>query len=813
MKLLKFGGSSIGNESRINSVIDILDKYYFSKNEKISIVFSAFQTITDRLIELGKLAYQRDESYRRKFYEIKDFHQQLCKSLMKGNDKFEFLDLLFTEMFDVLNGIFLVKELTPRTLDYLMSFGERLSCSIITNVLNSRGFYCEFLDATKIIKTDSNFGSARVDFDKTNKLTKEYFKQYKKTQIITGFIGSTQDNEITTLGRGGSDYTASIIGSALKCEEIQIWTDVDGILTCDPRIVKEAIPLKAVTYEEAMELSHFGAKVIHPPTMAPALKNKVKIRIKNTFNPDFKGTVILEREESLPFTIKGISSIENISLVRIQGSGMVGVTGIASRIFSILAQRKINIILITQASSEHSICFAVSPDKSIEAKNALLEDFRLELMDNKISNIEVIHNLSIIAVVGEDMRNTPGVSGQVFNSLGKNGINIVAIAQGSSALNISLVINHSDLKKALTVLHQDLFTFSNRVINVFLVGPGSVGSELLKLFIEREEHIKNKLGIDLKMVAVANSKKMYFNPAGIDLKNFELNFENLSEKSNASKFINRIIELNLPNSVFVDCTANINYIDEYLRLLSSSVSVVTPNKIANSQDYDFYRSLIDTAKRFNVKFYYSTNVGAALPIIHNIKELVDHGDEILKIEGVLSGTLSYIFNLMNENMTFSESIYLAQQNKYTEPDPRDDLSGLDIGRKLLILIREAGFKYELNQIDIENLVPVNLRKGKLALNFYEELTKADSYFAERVRQAKIKNSKLSYVAKYSNGRAKIGIEEIKNGHPFFYLKDKENIVAITTKVYNDSPLIIKGAGAGAKYTAYGILIDILRIIN
>lgn len=813
MKILKFGGSSVANESRINSVINILDKYYLSKNEKISVVFSAFQTVTDKLIELGNLAYKRDKIFHKKFIELKELHLNINNKLLNSKKSNASLELLFDEMNDILNGIYLIKELTPRTLDYLMSFGERLSCSIISKAMIERGFNCEYLDASLVVKTDNNFGAARVNFDLTNKLIVDYFKHHKSTQIITGFIASTTENEITTLGRGGSDYTASIFGSALKCEEIQIWTDVDGILTCDPRIVKDAISLKAVTYEEAMELSHFGAKVIHPPTMAPALKNKIKIRIKNTFNPDFKGTVILEREESKPFSLKGISSIENISLIRIQGSGMVGATGIASRIFSVMANNNINIILITQASSEHGICFAVLPEKSKLAKEALENDFRLELLDNKISNIEVINDLSIIAVVGEDMRNTPGVSGKVFNSLGKNGINIAAIAQGSSALNISLVINHSDLKKALNILHQDLFTFSHKVVNIFMVGPGSVGSELLNLFSERANYIKNKLGINFNLIALANSKKMYFNQNGIPLENLEQQFEMNSEKSSPQLFIKKMMDMNLPNSVFVDCTANDNFVYEYQKILSSAISVVTPNKIANTLDYELFENLKNTASRHNVKFHYSTNVGAALPIIQNMKSLIENGDEIIKIEGVLSGTLSFIFNKMNEGLTFSESIKLASSLKYTEPDPRDDLSGLDIARKLLILIRESGNKFELNQIKVENLVPKNLRAGNFTDNFFNNISKLDSFYSDWIMRAKSNGKRLSYIAKYSNGKAKVGIDEIGSEHPFFNLKDKDNIVSFTTKIYNKTPLVIKGDGAGAKYTAFGILSDILRIIN
>lgn len=814
MKILKFGGSSVGDASRINSVIKIITENYLNNNEKIAVVFSAFQGITDKLIELGNMAFHRNENYKDKYNEIKNIHYNVAKELV-GNvvNKLDFLERLFADMYDVVNGIFLVRELTPRTLDYLMSFGERLSCNIIAYTMNKRKLVCEFLDSTKIIKTDNNFGAARVNFEWTNKLIQDYFKNHRATQIVTGFIASTEDNEITTLGRGGSDYTASILGAALKCEEIQIWTDVNGILTSDPRIVPDAIPLKAVTYEEAMELSHFGAKVIHPPTMAPALKNKIKIRIKNTFNPEFKGTVILEREAARPFSIKGISSIENISLIRIQGSGMVGVTGIASRIFSVMARKQINIILITQASSEHSICFAILPSKSADAKAALEEDFKLELFEGKISNIEVIENLSIIAVVGEDMRNTPGVSGLVFNPLGKNGINIEAIAHGSSQLNISLVIHKKDLHKALIVLHQDLFKFSDRTINLFMVGPGSVGKELINLMIERRQYIKEKLGLNINTILLANSKKMIFNLKGIDLEKWSENLSLIGEKFYPDKLIQKMVEANLPNSVFVDCTANDTYVKLYEQILNSSISIVTPNKIANTLEQNIFETLHQAAKQHNVKFNYNTNVGAALPIINTIKELINNGDEILEIEGVLSGSLSFIFNMMNEGMTFSEAVFAAQQKAYTEPDPRDDLSGLDNGRKLLILIREIGVKINLEQIEIENLVPKSLQKAKLSSSFYEELSKLDSVYNEKLSNAKKRGNRLIYLSRYKNGKGQISVEEINKSHPFYNLRDRENIISLTTRVYNQIPLTIRGAGAGSKYTAYGILMDILRIIN
>ncbi len=816
MKVLKFGGSSVGNSERIDNVIKILDKYYLSKKEKIAVVFSAFQGVTDKLIEIGNIAYKRNSDFKPELQKLIKRHISVIRDLNSAANAKKIIKTvtpLFDDLSEMVHGIYLVRELSDRTMDYLVSFGERLSNTIISETMNNKGFATEYLDSSKLIKTDKNFGYAKVNFAKTNNNISEYFSKHKKTQIITGFIASTDENEISTLGRGGSDYTASIYGAALNASEIVIWTDVDGILTADPRKVRESFPLKAVTYEEAMEMSHFGAKVIHPPTMSPALKKKIKIRIKNTFNPDFPGTVILERESSIQFNMKGISSIDDISLIRVQGSGMVGVTGIASRMFGALARKNINIMLITQASSEHSICFVVLPKLGDDAKQAIQEEFKYEIREGQIGEVIVENDLSVIAVVGEDMKQTPGISGKVFQALGKNGINIHAIAQGSSELNISLVIPRSCLSKALNVLHDDLFVSQQQTLNIFMAGPGLVGSELLNLFNRQYEFIKKKYKTKIKVIGLANSKKMVFNDSGIEVKTWKKALTASKVKSDPAKFIETIAELNRPNSIFVDCTALPVYVPYYKQILNLPVSIVTPNKIANSGKQKDFTELKEISCKNNVQFRYGTNVGAALPIINTLRDLINNGDEIVRIEGVLSGTLSYIFNSLDDSKRFSDIVVKAKESGYTEPDPRDDLTGLDVARKLLILIRESTVDFEMSKIKVENLVPAKARKVKSVTDFIKILKSNDESFGKRLSKAADKGKKLCYIARYEKGKAKVGIEEIDMNHPFYNLSGTDNIVAFTTKNYSDKPLVIQGPGAGADYTAFGVFVDIMRISN
>lgn len=816
MRILKFGGSSVGTPERINRVIDTL-KEYQNDGKKFAVVFSAFQGVTDKLISLSQKTMERNNSYKEELDKLKQIHFDAIDFLIKEKSGKiavgkKVLPLL-TELEEILHGVFLLKELTPRTSDYIMSFGERLSCTIISAVMNARGFNTEFLDSRTIIKTDDAYGSARVNYEITNKNIVGYFSSHKNIQVITGFIGSTDKNETTTLGRGGSDYTAAIFGAALDAEEIEIWTDVDGILTADPKKVAEAFSLKAVTYEEAMEMSHFGAKVIHPPTMKPALRKKIPIRIMNTFNPSFPGTVITEKDQSGIFSVKGISSIDDITLLRITGSGMVGVVGIASRIFGALAKEKVNVILITQASSEHSVCLAILPQYGQLSKKIIEEEFKWEIRDGMIDEVIVEAGMSIIAVVGEDMRNTPGISGKVFQSLGKNGINIIAIAQGSSELNISLVIPKNDLKKALNVLHNSLFLSKQKILNLFIVGPGLVGSAVLKLFLERNKFITEHTHVNIKVVGLMNSRKMIFDVKGIKIKNWKEQLDKSEKISDAEIFIGTMKEMKLPNSILVDCTSNDSIVKHYIQILDSSISIVTPNKIANTQSYNQFVALHNAAEKRHVQFRYGTNVGAALPIINTLKDIISNGDEIIKIEGVFSGTLSFIFNSLKEKDNFSEVVKIAQEKGYTEPDPRDDLGGLDMARKLLILIRESEIPFEMKDIKIEKLISAEAENAKSIDEFYKKLKNDDKRIIELKKKAAAKDCVLCYIAKYENGKADLSIHEINRAHPFYNLTGCENIVAFTTKNFSKNPLTIKGQGAGADFTAVGILSDILRISN
>ena len=816
MRILKFGGSSVGTPERINDVINIL-KNYLDQGIEIGVVFSAFQSVTDKLISLSRQTVRRNESYKNELEQLKQIHINAIDYLLENKKEKIVVGkkviTLLAELEENLHGVYLVKELTPRTLDYIMSFGERLSCTIISEVMNCKGIETEFLDSRLLIKTDSSFGNAKVNFEITNKNIVDYFSSHKKIQIITGFIGTTEKNETTTLGRGGSDYSASIFGAALNAEEIEIWTDVDGILTADPKKVGDAFSLNAVTYEEAMEMSHFGAKVIHPPTMKPALKKKIPIRIKNTFNPSFEGTEISESDSESNFTVKGISSIDEITLLRITGSGMVGVVGIASRIFGALAKASINVILITQASSEHSICFAVLPQQGSHSKKMIEEEFKWEIRDGIIDEVIIESGMSIIAVVGENMRHTPGISGKVFQALGKNGINIIAIAQGSSELNISLVIEKENLKKAMNVLHSSLFLSKQKSLNLFLIGPGKVGSAFLKLILERNLYVSEHIHTNIKVVGIMNKQKMFFDENGIDIQNWNTQLNNSNQESSIEKFIVHIQKMKLQNSILVDCTANDSVVKHYQEILSSTLSIVTPNKIANTQSYNQFIELRETAKKHNVEFRYGTNVGSALPIINTLKDLIASGDEIIKIEGVFSGTLSFIFNTLKEKNSFSEVVQIAQERGYTEPDPRDDLSGLDMARKLLILIRESGVQFELKDIAIEKLISPETESAKTLSEFFDKLKNDDERIIQKKKKAENKNCVLSYIAKYENGSASLSIEEIEKNHPFASLTNSENIVAFTTKNYSRNPLIIRGQGAGADFTAVGILSDILRISN
>ena len=812
MKILKFGGSSVGSSEKIKNVIQIINST-IKKKIKIAVVFSAFQGITDELIKISKLASAGNNKYQELFENLEQRHISTAKNLIsvkKQSNILANIKLNLNELEEVIHGVFLVKELSPRTLDFILSFGERLSAYIIANALHDRGIPTEYLDSRGLVKTDNSFSNAKVDFEQTTKQIKNYFRVHEKLQIITGFIGSTVNNETTTLGRGGSDYTAAIFGAALNVSEIQIWTDVDGVMTADPRKVKNAFSLPHITYEEAMELSHFGAKVIHPPTIQPAFSRKIPIVIKNTFNPGFAGTLITNKPNSHKFAIKGLSSIDNIALIRIQGSGMIGVSGIAQRIFSALAEVKINVILITQASSEHSLCIAVLPQYASLAKKSIEREFKFEIFENLVNEPIIEENVSIVAVVGENMRNYPGISGKVFQALGRNGINVVAIAQGSSELNISTVISRDHESKALNALHDSLFLSKEKSVNIFLVGTGLIGGTLLNQIDNQVNYLLKEFGLDFKIIGLANSRKMLIDHNGIDVKKWKDKLDVKGISTDLEKFIDNMRTLNLSNSVFIDCTASKIVVEKYPDIVSSNISIVTPNKIANSINYDFYQKLKQLALKHNVKFLYETNVGAGLPIIGTLKDLVSSGDEIQKIEGILSGTLSYIFNTFSKDKPFSEVVKLAKEKGYTEPDPREDLSGMDVARKLLILAREAGLMLELKDIKIEKILPEEVEKAKSVHDFFTKLKKHDPDFERMREKAAVKGNLFRYIASLENGKAKISMQEVNTDHPFYFLSGIDNVIAFTTKYNQERPVVVKGPGAGAEVTASGVFADIIR---
>lgn len=816
MRVLKFGGSSVGSPDRIKQVIDIISAT-LERCGRTAVVFSAFQGVTDSLIDTAHKAARGDMDYKKAFAEIKRRHIEAVNSLIGETDRQQMrsdVNSLLDDLRQVLQGVYLLKELTPKSLDYIMSFGERLSAFTIAGACRSRGIDACFVDSRRLIRTDANFGSARVDAEITARQINEFFKDESILYIITGFIGSTAQNETTTLGRGGSDFSASIFGAALDADEIEIWTDVDGVMTADPRKVKKAFPVKSMSYEEAMEMSHFGAKVIHPPTMRPAMMKNIPLRIKNTFNPSFEGTLVCSLPDDTHQTVTGITSINDISLIRVEGSGMIGAAGIARRIFSAMAEARINIILISQASSEHSICFAVLPGCAKQAREKIASELRYEISEGIINEIVVENELSIIAVVGENMRKTAGIAGRIFQSLGNNGINLVAIAQGSSELNISMVISRHDEAKALNVIHDSFFLSDRKSLNLFVVGTGLIGRTLFQQISNQIEFLYKELMIDLKIAALANSRKMLFDTNGITMEDWEERLFSEGKDCNIDQFISEMKKLNLANSIFVDCTSSELVMSKYLEILSSSISIVTPNKKANSSSHDSYKELHEAARKFNATFLYETNVGAGLPIISTLHDLVLSGDKILKIQGVLSGTLSYIFNTFDGTSSFTATVRDARDKGFTEPDPRDDLNGMDVARKLLILAREAGFTLELQDISVDNLIPEELRDPKIPVEeFLERLQNYDKYYEGLLSSAKAENKRLRYIAEYCDGKAEIKLTAVDSRHPFYSLSLNDNIVAFTTVYYRQRPIVIQGPGAGAEVTSGGVFADIIRIAN
>lgn len=818
MIVLKFGGSSVKNAENILKVKDIIKKQ-FHKKTPYTVVVSAFGGVTDSLIKMSKLASKGDHGYKAVLQEFKTRHLMTAKSLVSTQVYKQLekdLVINHTTLEDLLKGIFLVREVSPRTMDYVLSFGERNSAFIISHALREHAIKSAYLDARLIIATDKKFGKANVDFKETQKrITKHYKDNAKEVQIVTGFISADKGGLTTTLGRGGSDYTASLLASCLKAKQLEIWTDVDGVLTTDPRKVSKAFTVPSLSYREAMELSHFGAKVIYPPTLLPALKRKIPILIRNTFNPKFPGTIIDHKTKpSLEKEITGLSSLNGISLMRLQGGGMVGMPGIAARLFSALASQEINIILITQGSSEYAISFAVDSADAKQAKVVIEEAFDREIEAGLISEVLIEDKQSIIAIVSEQMRNQPGVAGKLFASLGKEGINVNAIAQGSSECNISFVVSEEEEKKALNLIHDSFFLSGTIDINLYMIGVGLIGGTLISQLKQQAKRLKKEQNLAIKFIGLSNSRKMLINQDGIGMDDWEDSLDDSYLKANPDTFVEQMIADNLPNSIFIDSTANATIPDFYQEVLENNISIVTPNKIATSSSYKNYKKLKDTAKKHHTAFLYETNVGAGLPVITTLENLVSSGDQITKLEAVLSGSISYIFNTFGNGKSFSEVVMDAKNLGLTEPDPRDDLSGLDVKRKITILAREAGHQVNMSGVKLKGILNKACMDAKSVSAFFKELEKLNHGFEKMSNDAAKKKKKLRFIATMEKtGKCSIGLQEVGEKSPFYNLGGSDNMLVITTKRYDKRPLVVKGPGAGAEVTAAGVFAEIISIAN
>lgn len=810
MKILKFGGSSIADIEGIKQVLSIIRQK--AENAEIAVVFSAFGGVTEELLTCSQLAKHNDKSYLALLLELEKRHLSLVKQLIpvqKQSSVLTYVKVRFNELEDLFHGIFLIKECSAQTSDYVVSFGERISAYILAEALRDQS--AVYLDARQVIRTNDRFGHAKVNFPVTNELIDEYFTNVPGMKVITGFVASTEKGETTTLGRSGSDYTAAIFAAALDAELLEIWTDVPGVMTADPKLVYSAITIPLLSYNEAMELSHFGAKVVFPATMQPAMRKNIPIHIKNTFDPQNPGTLISEKSGPGKL-IKGISSLGDISLLNIQGPGLVEVIGVSGRVFSSLAKAEVNVILISQASSEHSICIAIKSSEVVRARQVIEQEFVHEINSGEMDKVLVLPDMAIIAIVGENMRQFPGASGRLFQSFGRNNINVSAIAQGSSELNISAVISKFDLQKGLNALHEAFFLSDHKILHVFLVGVGLIGKTLVRMIASQKQKLQNNNMLEIKIHGMANSRYMSFDEDGFDLDNFVPPSED-DQPMDLHKFLGTMSSMNFSNSVLVDCTASQEIADVYQQILEAKVAIVTPNKKANSGSLAKYQQLKKLSSQRNIKFLYETNVAAGLPVINTLQDLILSGDKVIRIEGVLSGSMNYIFSELEKGIPFSEVVKQAKEKGYTEPDPREDLSGMDVARKILILGREAEQDLHFEDISIQSMVPEDCEGAKSVDAFFDKLKVHDGHFQKLLDDAESKGQKLRFMAVLENGKATVGLNAVTSDHPFFSLAGSDNMILFTTERYHEFPMVIRGPGAGADVTAAGVFADIIRLGN
>ena len=810
MKVLKFGGTSVGSVASILSLQKIVDKE--AKHQPIIVVVSALGGITDQLIATSQLALKGDESWRSEFDSIVARHHKMIDAIITNpHDReslFNNVDSLFEQLQSIYYGVFLIHDLSHKTEDTIVSYGERLSSRIVATLI--RG--AKWFDSRKFIKTEEKQGKRNLDSELTNKLVLDTFSDLPRISLVPGFIAQDRDSgDITNLGRGGSDYTASILAASLNAEVLEIWTDVDGFMTADPRVIKSAYTINELSYAEAMELCNFGAKVVYPPTIYPVCVKNIPIKVKNTFNPDGKGTIIKSHVENNQKPIKGLSSIKGTTVITVTGLSMVGVVGVNRRIFSSLANNGISVFLVSQAASENNTSIGVKDEDADNAVRVLNDEFRLEIEDGRMFPMHAESGLATVAIVGENMRRTPGISGKLFEVLGRSGISIIAIAQGASEMNISFVVKGTDLRKALNVLHDSLFLSEYKVLNLFICGVGTVGGMLIEQIKSQYEELKQNSNLKLKVVGIASSKNAIFNRDGLNLDNYREELK-ASEPSNPEHLRDVILQMNIFNSVFVDCTASQDVAALYQSLLENNISVIAANKIAASGKYEDYYHLKQTAIQRGVKFRFETNVGAGLPIIGTINDLRNSGDKILKIEAVLSGTLNFIFNEIGAETPFSETVKRAKEQGYSEPDPRIDLSGKDVVRKLVILTREAGYKVEQEDVEKHLVVPNDYFQGSVE-DFWKRLPDLDANFEQRRKKLAEEGKRWRFVATMDHGKTNVALKEVDSNHPFYNLEGSNNIVLLTTDRYKEYPMQIQGYGAGASVTAAGVFANIMSIAN